>query len=354
MENAPSATPHLPSVVHCKKETADVYIGRPGPYGNPFHLDDPKDDVKRAAVLVKYREWIGYNPDFRRFVRATLAGKSLGCWCAPRACHGDVLCEVANDPRQPSADPVFVFGSNLAGRHGKGAALHASRWCGAVRGQGVGMQGRAYAIPTKDENLGVLPLAVIRKHVDAFIEFASDRPEEDFDVTAIGCGLAGYKHGEMAPLFDKAPVNCRLPALWMQALGRPQSPRLIIAGSRDFADRAVLDPQVERLTSRLGDFCIVSGGARGADTLGEDFAVARDLKMLRIPAEWDRYATKAAGYIRNAKMAFLSTHLIAFWDGQSPGTRNMIDIARSSGLAVRVCSVAPTPQARPPARTRRA
>ncbi len=87
---------------------------------------------------------------------------------------------------------IFVFGSNLAGRHGKGAALHARQFYGARNGVGVGFVGRSYAIPTKDERIRTLPLNRIRPYVDAFLAFARDNPELEFNVTRIGCGLAGY------------------------------------------------------------------------------------------------------------------------------------------------------------------
>jgi hypothetical protein len=85
---------------------------------------------------------------------------------------------------------IFVFGSNLAGRHGKGAALYARRHHGAVYGQGVGLQGDSYTIPTKDEHLRTLPLETIRGSVEEFKEFARNLPEMTFQVTAIGCGPA--------------------------------------------------------------------------------------------------------------------------------------------------------------------
>ena len=72
------------------------------------------------------------------------------------------------------SNEIFVFGSNLAGRHGRGAALHASKNCGAIYGQGIGLQGLSYAIPTKDENLNVLDLDVIYFHIDNFIKFAKE------------------------------------------------------------------------------------------------------------------------------------------------------------------------------------
>jgi|TARA_B100001245_G_C22894509_1_gene431637 hypothetical protein len=86
-----------------------------------------------------------------------------------------------------------VFGSNEAGRHGLGAALEAVNSHGARYGQGVGLQGYSYAIPTKDGQLKILPLDSVRKYVEEFIIFATEHPELTFNVTAIGCGLARPK-----------------------------------------------------------------------------------------------------------------------------------------------------------------
>lgn len=117
---------------------------------------------------------------------------------------------------------IFVFGSNLAGRHGKGAALTAYRTHGAIYGQGYGMQGNSFAIPTKDENLNTLPVNKIAKYVDKFINYAVLNPDLMFQVTRIGCGLAGYEDSDIAPLFINAPSNCILPVGW-----RNFKPRLL-------------------------------------------------------------------------------------------------------------------------------
>ena len=109
---------------------------------------------------------------------------------------------------------VFVFGSNLAGRHGKGAALTAYRNHGAIYGQGMGLQGNSYAIPTKDEEINTLPLHKIKQYVDVFLKFAMLNPEMKFEVTRIGCGLAGYEDHDVAPMFKNAPENCILPVGW--------------------------------------------------------------------------------------------------------------------------------------------
>lgn len=110
---------------------------------------------------------------------------------------------------------IFVFGSNRAGRHGKGAALYARNFCGAVQGQGEGLQGESYGIPTKDENLKVLPLAAIAGHVATFLAFARNHPELIFNVTPIGCGLAGYRQEQIRPLLEPLPSNCRLTNDWV-------------------------------------------------------------------------------------------------------------------------------------------
>lgn len=94
---------------------------------------------------------------------------------------------------------VFVFGSNLAGHHGGGAARQAYKHFGAVWGLGVGLQGQSYAIPTMQGGV-----ETIRPYVDQFIAFARMHPELTFYVTRIGCGIAGFTDAQIAPLFAAA------------------------------------------------------------------------------------------------------------------------------------------------------
>ena len=109
---------------------------------------------------------------------------------------------------------IFVFGSNLAGIHGAGAARFAVINHGARYRQGIGLQGNSYAIPTKDHHINTLPLDEIQKHVDVFIQFAKENPQLTFEVTRIGCGLAGYTDFQIAPMFEFASANCQLPDGW--------------------------------------------------------------------------------------------------------------------------------------------
>lgn len=96
-------------------------------------------------------------------------------------------------------DEVFVFGSNLAGRHAGGAARTALHKFGATEGQGVGLQGQSYAIPTMQGGVDT-----IKSYVDEFIAFAKGHPDKFFYVTRIGCGIAGFRDEEIAPLFAEA------------------------------------------------------------------------------------------------------------------------------------------------------
>lgn len=107
---------------------------------------------------------------------------------------------------------IFVFGSNLKGIHGAGAALHARKYHGAILGQGSGLQGNSYAIPTVYVPMRPLPLETIGRYVDLFRTFAAAGVDRYiFNVTPIGCGLAGYKPYQIAPLFVNMPSNVKLP-----------------------------------------------------------------------------------------------------------------------------------------------
>jgi hypothetical protein len=103
---------------------------------------------------------------------------------------------------------IFVFGSNLAGIHGAGAARDAYMEFDAEWGVGEGLTGECYALPTKDRNIETLPLDLIEVSVQKFLCFAEENPELRFLVTPVGTGLAGYTREEIAPMFADAPSNC--------------------------------------------------------------------------------------------------------------------------------------------------
>ena len=116
-----------------------------------------------------------------------------------------------------AADEVFVFGSNLAGMHGGGAARMAYEHFGAEWGVGVGPTGQCYAIPTMQGGIDT-----IRPYVDEFIVYAKQHSDKRFLVTRIGCGIAGFTDEEIAPLFREALAipNIALPQLWHSILAK--------------------------------------------------------------------------------------------------------------------------------------
>ena len=111
--------------------------------------------------------------------------------------------------------------------------------------------------------------------------------------------------------------------------------KVIIAGGRDFTNYTILENCVDKCLSRQDEITIVSGQAKGADTLGEKYAHIHKHKIDSHPANWDLYG-KSAGYKRNEEMAKVADALIAFWDGKSKGTKHIIDLAKKKGIRYKV------------------
>jgi hypothetical protein len=111
--------------------------------------------------------------------------------------------------------------------------------------------------------------------------------------------------------------------------------KIVIAGGRYFTDYKILCQFCDEILQNQNMIKILSGGARGADLLGENYAKERNYKLVRFPAAWNKYG-KRAGVLRNAEMAKYADFLIAFWDGKSKGTLSMINLAEKQGLKVYV------------------
>lgn len=113
---------------------------------------------------------------------------------------------------------VFVFGSNLSGIHGKGAALYAKKHFGAKQGEGAGRTGNAYALPTKDFVLKSLSLDAIGRHLQDLVDYATENSEDLFLLTPIGTGLAGYTKSQIWSLLKKLelPSNLVLTSSWIK------------------------------------------------------------------------------------------------------------------------------------------
>ncbi|UUV45994.1 DUF2493 family protein [Bacillus phage vB_BanS-Thrax1] len=118
--------------------------------------------------------------------------------------------------------------------------------------------------------------------------------------------------------------------------------KVVIAGGRDFNHYILLKAKLLHYfrNYNLGDIEIVSGGARGADSLGERFAKEHGCKIVRFLPDWELFG-KSAGYIRNAEMAKYADACVCFWDGKSKGTKHMINLAEKEGLKLRVVNYEP-------------
>lgn len=246
----------------------------------------------------------------------------------------------------------FVFGSNLAGRHGKGAALTAKRFYKAEAGVGEGMTGNAYALPTKDRNLQVLPETDIASAVERFRQNALACPEVSFMVTRVGTGLAGFDDAALAPYFANMPENVFLPRLWRPFTRRPvdmdQFFRVVVAGSRDLTEAntgRTPDYWKEWLFDWLDHLFrdidregieVVHGAAPGVDSLADEYAKDRRVgRLTRWPAAWKSFG-RPAGHLRNHAMAWFSDGASVLRINQSSGSTRMIEAAKQEGLVLRL------------------
>ncbi len=204
----------MTKVVHCKKAPSDIYIGRGSKWGNPYSHKEgtqAKEVVaSREEAISRYEEYLLASPELMAALHE-LRGKTLGCWCKPLGCHGDVLAKYAD----------------------------------------------------------------------------------------------------------------------MQ--------RVAVIGSRTFTDKERLFRNLDNARSKMGDFIVVSGGAKGADSLAEEWADTRGLPKIIFHAEWEKYG-KAAGFKRNAYIIDTADMVLAYHDGQSRGTAHSIDLANKAGKKVVVKS----------------
>ena len=125
------------------------------------------------------------------------------------------------DGEKPIVSPtgeIFVFGSNLAGIHGAGAAREALVTYGAIFGRGLGFVGQSYALPTKNHLIDSMDFKCVKMFIEMFTDFSRAKRHEKFFVTAVGTGLAGYKDSDIAPLFKGVGNNCNMPIQWKEYL----------------------------------------------------------------------------------------------------------------------------------------
>ncbi len=191
---------------------ADTLAAISGPMAYAFYREVPKELIENAKA--KLPEWmLQVNDEFDNHV-IKMETKQTKL----RIYNGVIRPNFTpNEISSLKEDEVFVFGSNLQGYHGGGAAKVAINKFGAIWGQGVGLQGQCYAIPTMQGGV-----ETIKPYVDQFINFAKEHTELFFYVTRIGCGIAGFKDRDIAPLFKDAMgiSNICLPKSFVDLLNK--------------------------------------------------------------------------------------------------------------------------------------
>lgn len=253
-----------------------------GGWGNPFVVGIDGD---RQSVIQQHRQWLQGQPQMLDLLAPELAGESLACWCHPRPCHGhlyqQILSGEASSDFPAQMPPTLVFGANLAGRHGKGAAAYARARYGAQQGVGEGPTGNAYAIPTKDERLRTRPPAAITQSLYQLLEYVQAHPEQRFEMTRVGCGLAGLDESWLREAFPESmwPNNLEPPRAWCA-----QGPaHVAVIGDVDGSQEA-FDVRLHALLERLDAPRLLTNGWDPASRYTERFAVAHGYAFERFPA----------------------------------------------------------------------
>lgn len=127
-----------------------------------------------------------------------------------------------------ASDPIYVFGSDLAGNHDHETAAFAACIYGAEQGTGSGLTGNAYAIPYRSSERNLLPVDVVKNYVDSFFTYAQENAETRFQIAHFGCESGANDDEAMARLFAAAPKNCQLPGLWVRVLDPNRPARLLV------------------------------------------------------------------------------------------------------------------------------
>ena len=229
---------------------------------------------------------------------------------------------------------VFVFGSNLAGIHGAGAAKSAvlehgavyeknvtARY-GVVGNNGVGLQGDSYAIPTKDEYLSSLSLNRIEPYVKEFVAFAKAHPDWMFNVTRVGCGLAGNKPSDIAPMFAGAVglENVSLPEDFREFLSSSVMKKFtlgVVGASGPRPARLIefenaVHSVISDYLSKFGDgLTVVSGGARGVDSMTVKVCGELGVKVVEFKNTVYRWEGPGGFKERDLKIANESDHVVS-------------------------------------------
>ncbi len=235
-------------------------------------------------------------------------------------------------------EPVFVFGSDLDGKHESESALAAVRFHQAEKGAWSGSTGNAYVIPYLDNDGWTLPLEVIKNYVDPFVDFAKDYLENQFLIARFGCGPEAHTDEAMARLFAQAPNNCRLPGLWSHFLDAAQSARLLVFDPSAQIDGDLWRSQFEQylaLNAPLWDVPsveLVSVGNSRAIVANDKVAKQMHIKH-RVFGPNDGYYGSNAVVAAEYQAVWYATHVLSVADFNQTAHPEQMRIMRAAARA---------------------
>lgn len=232
------------------------------------------------------------------------------------------------------SNTVFVFGSNLAGKHIGRCAAFAAKHYNAEVGIGEGPTGQSYAVPTKDEHLDALPLADVQWHVEQLLAYARTQRDARFQVTRIGCGLAGFTDAQMAPLFKKTSDNLFIPGRWLSLNRQLGRARLFVEGADAFTAERI-EKTLDECTLPWGkNIEVVTTGVGSANDIVRAWARRKELPWTPFLVDTDKFG-EIAEMVLDEQLAWYCTHAIVYHaqvDGAFP---RRMDVLRKEGLKVR-------------------
>jgi hypothetical protein len=239
------------------------------------------------------------------------------------------------------AEPIYVFGSSMQGGHRDGSAATAARFHGAEHGVWRGPSGNAFAIPFRNPDGRLLPLAEIGRHVASLRQYAASKPGLALRVAHFGCGRGEYLDRDLAPLFARMPENCALPALWRRELepGRPERVLLVDPEGKlrdsDWQETLLAQLAVRLPSTATANLEFVStGGAR--NLIAADAAARRVGCPHRIFAENPAYYGRAAAQAAEMAAVWAATQVLTICNPDqtaNPSLMRLLAHAAREGLA---------------------
>jgi hypothetical protein len=265
------------------------------------------------------------------------ANEATGAMRGRHRCSADLTGIIVTNPTElPSR--VFVFGTDIEGRHDSESGRMAVRLHGAAAGTRNGPTGNAYAIPSLASNGAPLPLSVIGNYVTPFIEYATAHPRTIFQIARFGAGGAEHADEDMARLFANAPANCRLPGRWLTARDQVQAARLLVFDPSSQNDLDVWREQFAQYIKlnaplwNVPEVEVVSVGNARAIVANDKVAKQLELRH-RIfgpdPTRFGTNATVAAEY----EAVWYSTHVLSVADFAQTAHPEQMRIMRAAARA---------------------